>query len=133
MAWRVVVFCISALVLAGCSPWDAWGSKKTTVEHSGFLRDSAKVVSVDQGLGQVTLDLHGEQVKAYWETQTTFAQGGVVAPPDAAGGRGGPVGQYKEVAVKQQVLAASPGDTISFIGLWTGNQIFLRSVAVQGR
>jgi hypothetical protein len=43
------------------------------------------------------------------------------------------VGQYREPAVKQQVFAANPGDTISFIGLWTGKDLFLRSIAVQSR
>jgi len=130
MARRVVVWGFVVMLCAGCSPWDAWGGKKAPVERSGFIRDTARVVSVDNGLGQAVLDLHGEQIRAFWETQTSFAQGGIIAQPDATGLKG-PVGQYKEPAVKHQVFAANPGDTISFIGMWTGKQIFLRSIAVK--
>ncbi len=94
-----------------------------------FVRDTARVVSIDPALGQVVLDLHGKQVKAFWETETLLAQEGSIRQPDEHGLRG-PVGQYKEPVIHPQDIGAKEGDMISFRGMWTGDRIFLRGVTV---
>jgi hypothetical protein len=127
---RTAIFSILLLTLCtACKPWDAWG-KAEEPQRAGFIRDTAKVVSVDHVLGQAVLEYQGKQVKAYWQTEVQFAQGGMVVQPDPTGLKL-PVGQYRQPLTKQQVFEANPGDTIQFVGLWTDKQIFLRSISVK--
>ena len=94
-----------------------------------FVRDTARIVSIDPALGQVVLDLHGRQVRAYWQTELAIPQQGSVFQNDPTGLRA-PVGQYREPIKRVQAFDAAEGDRISFLGMWSGNQIFLRSVSV---
>ena len=96
-------------------------------EHGPFIRGTARVVSVDQTTGGATLDYQGALVRAYWQTEIATAQGGIVTQ---AGAFKPPVGQYRPPDVRTQEFAAKPGDTIGFVGMRTGNSIFLQSVAV---
>jgi len=95
--------------------------------HGAFIRGSARVVSVDQTLGSATLDYQGNLVHAYWQTETMAAQGGAITPADVLKP---PVGQYREADVRMQEFAAKPGDTVGFVGLRTGDTIFLQGIAV---
>jgi hypothetical protein len=96
-------------------------------EHGPFIRGTARVVSVDQTAGGATLEYQGAVVRAYWQTEITTAQGGTVTQADAFKP---PVGQYRPPDVRTQEFAAKPGDTIGFVGMRTGDSIFLQSVAV---
>jgi hypothetical protein len=100
------------------------------VAPSPFVRGSAKVVSVNQTLGHTVLEFEGRQVDAYWQTEVSAAQGGAVAQADPI--RPG-VGIYREPEVRVQPLMIKPGDTIAFLGMRTGNSIFLQGVTVLGR
>ena len=92
-----------------------------------FIRGTALVVSVDQTLGCATLEYQGQRVQAYWQTETASPQGGSLVRTDAIRP---PVGQYREAEVRMQALEAKPGDTIGFVGMRTGDTIFLRGIAV---
>jgi hypothetical protein len=95
-----------------------------------FFRGTAKVISIDQALGYARLEYDGRQVDAYWQKEISTAQGGIVTQADPV--RPG-VGVYREPEVRVQPLSAKPGDTIAFIGMRTGNSIFLQGVAVISR
>ena len=122
------VLALACAAMAGCSASETDDSSSNPL----VIRDTARVVSVDPQLGLAVLDLHGKQVRAFWQTEIMLAQGGVVNQPDATGTRL-PVGQYKEPVARTQTFAASPGQTIEFLGMWAGDQIFLRSIAIQGK
>ena len=127
---RNMIFSLLLLVtFCGCQPWDTWG-KEEEPARAGFVRDTARVVSVDTALGQAVLEFRGQRVKAFWQTEVVLAQGGIISQEDATGLKL-PVGQYKAPVVKQQEFKANPGDVIQFVGLWTNDQIFLRSISVQ--
>jgi len=96
-------------------------------EHGAFIRGTARVVSVDQTAGCATLEYQGNLVQAYWQIETASAQGGTVTPTDALRPA---VGQYRETDVRTQEFAAKPGDTIGFVGMQTGQSIFLQGIAV---
>lgn len=100
----------------------------TTSKDSGtFVRGRAKVISVDALLGTTLLEYQGRQVHGYWSTEHALAQGGSVSQPDPLKP---PVANYQEPVIKEQKLAVQPGDTIEFMGMWTGSDILLRGVAV---
>ncbi len=87
----------------------------------------ARVVSVDQSLGQAVLEIGGSNVNAYWQVERAYAQGGAVINN---GPLTAPVGAYREPVVRPQKFAANPGDLIAYVGLQTGNEILLRSIQV---
>jgi hypothetical protein len=127
---RKTIFLLLILVaFSGCQPWDAWG-KEEAPARSGFVRDTARVVSVDAALGQAVLEFRGQRVKAFWQTEVVLAQGGIVSQEDSTGLKL-PVGQYKAPVVKQREFKANPGDVIQFVGLWTNDHIFLTTISVQ--
>lgn len=95
-----------------------------------FIRGTARVVSVDQKSGCATLEYEGRQVRAYWQMETASPQGGSVVRTDRVGTV---VGQYREPEVRAQVFEAKPGDTIGFMGMRTGDSIFLQGIAVVAR
>jgi hypothetical protein len=97
---------------------------------SPFVRGTAKVISLDQTLGYVRLEIDGTQVDAYWQTEVAAAQGGFVALNDSVRP---PVGVYREAEVHAQSLRAKPGDIVAFMGMRTGNSIFLQGIAVISR
>jgi hypothetical protein len=94
---------------------------------SPFLRGVARIVTLDQSAGYALLEFEGRQVDAYWQTEVAAAQGGIVAQNDPVRPA---VGVYREPEVHVQPLHAKPGDTIAFLGMRTGNSIFLQGVAV---
>ena len=94
---------------------------------SPFLRGTAKIITLDQTVGYARLEIEGRQVDAYWQTEVAAAQGGFVAQNDPVQP---PVGIYRESQVHVQPLHAQPGDTIAFLGMRTGNSIFLQGVSV---
>ena len=122
---RTLVMAVIPLAMAACSQQ----ADDTALSSDGglFVRGTAKVVSVNPALGRTVLEIDGQQVTAFWETQTAVAQGGTVTRDDQLKP---PVGHYVEPLVKEQEFAASPGDTIAFIGMRSGKEIFLRNIQV---
>ena len=117
-AWGMV-----GILLAACQP-----VTERQDADALYIRGTARVVSVDPTLGRVVLDYQRRRVEAYWQTEHSYAQGGSVAKSD------GPlqpaVGAYREPSLKAQEFQGLPGDTIEFVGMWTGRSIFLQGVAV---
>jgi len=99
-------------------------------QQGPFLRGTALVVAVEPTLGRATLEYQGQRVQAYWQTETASPQGGSVVRMDALQS---PVGQYREAQVRTQVFAAKQGDTIEFMGMRTGDSIFLQSIVVMAK
>jgi hypothetical protein len=73
------------------------------------------------------LEYNGHTVHGYWQLEAAAAQPGQVV---RQGTLQTPVGEYHEPDTKVQVFPGKPGDTIVFTGLRTGEDIFLRAVAV---
>ena len=96
-----------------------------------FIRGQARVLSVEPTLGRALLEFDGRQVWSYWQQERVFAreQGTVVRPNPVAG----PQGLYSETIIQRQEFAAQPGDTIAFVGLRTGESIFLRGISIINR
>jgi hypothetical protein len=92
-----------------------------------FVRGTARILSVDQVTGHVVMDYDNQPTQAYWQTETSFAQGGSLVNN---GPLRPPVGQYSEPDVKTQAFKPKPGDTIQFSGMVTGHSIFLQSVGI---
>lgn len=112
-----------AMTLAAC----AKPAPTTPANYTGFVQGQARVISVDQELGQALLEIGGRKVYGYWERDSSLAQGGAVVQNGALKP---PVANYHEkIAVRQQFPAAA-GDLIAYVGFQTGREILLRGVAV---
>jgi hypothetical protein len=96
---------------------------------SPFLRGTAQVVSIDPTTGSAMLNYNGQQVMAYWQTETSHAQ---VLPGTRVDPQTPPGGKYLQPEVLVQAFPAKPGDIIAFMGMQTGASIFLQGVAVIG-
>ena len=113
-----------SLAMAACSQQAA----TTTTDDGGlFVRGTAKVVSVNLAMGRTVLEIDGRQVTAFWETHTALARTGSITREDQFKA---PVGHYEEPVVREQEFAANPGDTIAFIGMKSGKELFLRTIQV---
>ena len=123
---RWIVF--SLFSLAVTLFWGACSqSHPQTAGESPFIRGTARVITVDAVVGQALLDFQGRQVYGYWLTSRQLAQPGTVEQADPLKP---PVGQYQEAVEKPEIFAAVPGDTIEFVGMRTGNDIFLRNISI---
>lgn len=120
---RPLLILLPALLLVACA------SRPQSPPATPFIRGTAKVISVDPGLGHALLQIGNRQVDAYWQTEVAAAQGGSTIQPDA---NKPPVGIYREPQVRNPAFTAQPGDTIAFVGLQTGNSIFLSGISVVG-
>jgi hypothetical protein len=124
---RAFILSIALLLCACAAP--AGEDQEPLDPNSPFVRGTARVVSVNQSLGQIILEFEGRQVEAFWQTESSRAQlrGEFVQNNPAAG----PVGHYYEAQVNSHAFDVRPGDIIHFIGFRTGQSIFLRSAVVQ--
>src|SRR4051812_7018609 len=75
-------------------------------KDNGMLKGVARVVSVNDDVGTVTLEIEGKKVPGYWELDRSFAQAGAVVK---TGPMKAPVGDYHEPIVQRQGFPAQPG------------------------
>ena len=113
---------LPAIALGACAT-----QEQPPAAQTPFVRGTAKVVSVNAVAGHAVLDLQGRRIDAYWQTEVAAAQGGSTIQPDV---NKAPVGIYHEPEVHAPTFDAQPGDTIAFLGMQTGNSIFLQGIAV---
>ena len=93
-------------------------------DSGAFLRGQAKVVSVDPVLGRALLEYKGRRVYGFWEVESAQAR---TWPMEVTiNGADGPL----QPVVSSQEFPAQPGDTIAFVGMQTGDNIYLRGVSV---
>ncbi len=92
-----------------------------------YLRGTAQVISIDRPTGSAVLNYGGQRVLAFWQTETTYAQ---VLTGTQLNSTTAPSGSYLESRVVDHSFPARPGDTIAFLGMNTGDAIFLQGVAV---
>jgi len=114
------------LMVAGCSEH----ADTQMVQENGMVKGIAKVVDINEDIASVTLEIDGKTVRGYWELEHSLAQGGTVVQN---GPMKSPVGDYHEPIVQRQGFPAQLGDTIVFVGMRTGQSIFLRGVQVVGQ
>lgn len=107
---------------AGNSAPSAGGKSPRT-----FVQGKATVLEVHNSLGYALLNIDGNQVYGYWESDPATAQPGSIS---SNGAWGSAVGEGKDPIVHHQDLPAKPGDTIVFRGFKTGSDIYLSGVQV---
>jgi hypothetical protein len=125
MRWCVAWLAAGVLMVAACG--ETVVKQEEAAPNPLVVKGKAKVVSVDNTLGLAVLEYEGKRVRSYWQTETVLAQRGTVRADDPVKA---PVGEYREPVVRAEVFGATPGDTIDFVGMWTGKDILLRGVAV---
>lgn len=115
-------------LLAGCNnPSAGTGAVEA---RNGFIRGTARVITVDEPLGQALLDINGERVYAYWQKEAYAAQPGSIT---RSGPLHAPMADYHEAEARPIHFPAQAGQAIEFVGLRTRNEIFLRGVALIGK
>jgi hypothetical protein len=136
--------CVSAVFLAACaeqnpssgSRFARFGSpdfhppRNLDEESSAtslYLRGTAQVISVDRPTGSAVLNFSGRHVLAYWQTETVYAP---VLTGTQLNSTTAPSGAYLEPQAVDRNFPAKPGDTIAFLGMHTGDSIFLQGVTV---
>jgi hypothetical protein len=132
--------CMSAIFLSACSE----PNTSVPASSSGFgspdlrrwkgaedpglgIRGTARVLSVDRPTGSAVLNYNGQRVQVYWQTETVYAPVLTGTPLNSTTA---PSGKYLEPQVVDHNFPAKPGDTIAFLGIQTGDAIFLQGVAV---
>ena len=133
------VFLLAACAESNAPPRSGFGSFTSPDFHpspnldeessasSLYLRGTAQVLSVDRPTGSAVLNFNGRRVLAYWQTQTAYAP---VLTDTQLDSTTSPSGKYLQPQVVDHVFPAKPGDTIAFLGMHTGDSIFLQGVAV---
>ena len=117
MRWCVAWLAAGVMMAAACG--ETMVKQEEAAPNPLVVKGRAKVVSVDNTLGLAVLEYEGKRVRSYWQTETVLAQRGTVRADDPVMARWG----YREPVVRAEVFGATPGDTIDFVGMWTGKDI----------
>jgi hypothetical protein len=116
-----LALCTLILLLGACA------EPKPAKPNGGFVEGQARVISVDETLGQAILDIEGYRVCAYWQTEVALGQGYNTI---AAGPLKPDIVQYQTPVIKKVKFPAKPGDNVHYSGMQTGAELYLRGVEV---
>lgn len=128
----MVALAAAVAFLAGCAQKPPDDPLTRSHESVGYINGRAKVVSIDKTIGHAVLEIEGQQVQAYWLTQSMLAVDMDPATVSTGTSLRPQVQQYDPPVERAEDFAAVPGDTIAFVGLKTGDDILLRGIRVIG-